>query len=108
MLKLRIMRWNGKCRKHPAFDPAKDGRGAVKGGCKACEALCDINDIAERLKRAITDARPQFPQTRERKRKEPEQPHQYTIEDLLMAPGNIMHAFNERHPELNQTGEANV
>jgi hypothetical protein len=71
MLKLRIMKWNGKCRKHPKFDPEKEGRGAIKGGCVPCAVLCDINDIAHNLKRAVNDARSQFPATRERKQKPP-------------------------------------
>lgn len=38
MLKLRA-RWDGKCPKHPRFDPRKDGPAGVKGGCETCLAL---------------------------------------------------------------------
>ncbi|HZT29198.1 MAG TPA: hypothetical protein VFA33_04905 [Bryobacteraceae bacterium] len=48
MLKLRI-RADLKCKKHPHFDPAKEGRGAIKGGCIACETLCDLHLQSEKL-----------------------------------------------------------
>jgi hypothetical protein len=41
MLKLGIVRFRGKCSKHPHYDP-HEGQGAIKGGCKRCEALSDI------------------------------------------------------------------
>src|SRR5579863_8770522 len=33
-----MVRFRGKCSKHPHFDP-HEGLGAIKGGCKKCEAL---------------------------------------------------------------------
>jgi hypothetical protein len=42
-------RWKRRCSKHPRFNPAKGGRGAVKGGCRFCQALCDVYEQAVRL-----------------------------------------------------------
>ena len=42
MLKIGSVRWRGKCPRHPRFDPYLDGRGAIRGGCEKCAALCDI------------------------------------------------------------------
>jgi len=33
---------SAKCQRHPHYNPEKDGRGAVKGGCTACLALFDL------------------------------------------------------------------
>ena len=41
MLKLGTLRWKGKCRRHPGYDPA-DGEGAIKGACEKCYMLLDI------------------------------------------------------------------
>jgi hypothetical protein len=48
MLKLGTLRWKGKCKRHPAFDPA-DGEGAIKGACTRCYALLDIYAQHRRL-----------------------------------------------------------
>ncbi len=42
MLKIGSVKWRGKCPRHPKFDPYLDGRGAIRGGCEKCAALCDI------------------------------------------------------------------
>lgn len=41
MLKLGTLRWKGKCKRHPAYDPV-DGEAAIKGACARCYALLDI------------------------------------------------------------------
>lgn len=71
MLKLRIRKWNGKCRKHPNFDPDKTGRGGVKGGCKECNLLVDVWELSGQLNMKIRDAAKVLPATRERKPKPP-------------------------------------
>ncbi len=43
MLKIGSVRWRGKCPRHPRFDPYMDGRGAIRGSCEKCTALCDIH-----------------------------------------------------------------
>jgi len=49
MLKIGIVKWRGKCSKHPGFDPYLDGRGAVRGGCTRCEALVEIQECHQRM-----------------------------------------------------------
>jgi hypothetical protein len=39
MLKIENVKWHGKCSRHPMFDPAADGIGAIKGGCTRCLEL---------------------------------------------------------------------
>jgi hypothetical protein len=39
MLKIEKVKWHGKCSRHPMFDPAADGIGAIKGGCPRCLEL---------------------------------------------------------------------
>lgn len=48
MLKIGTVKWNGKCGKHPMFDPDADGPGAVKGGCTRCAELVAIHESHQR------------------------------------------------------------
>jgi hypothetical protein len=41
MLKIRA-RWQGKCPKHPRYNPDKDGEVGIKGGCATCTVLLDV------------------------------------------------------------------
>jgi hypothetical protein len=41
MLKLGTLRWKGRCKRHPRYDPA-DGEGAIKGACESCLRLLEI------------------------------------------------------------------
>jgi hypothetical protein len=34
-----VYRIKGRCSRHPAYNPVKDGKGGVKGGCSECDAL---------------------------------------------------------------------
>jgi hypothetical protein len=49
MLKIGVVRWRGKCSKHPGFDPFADGPGAVKGGCERCAKLLEIHNCHQRM-----------------------------------------------------------
>jgi hypothetical protein len=49
MLRIGTVRWQGKCSKHPRFDPVSDGAGGVKGGCERCEALVEIQKHHARM-----------------------------------------------------------
>jgi hypothetical protein len=49
MLKIGVVRWRGKCSRHPSFDPCFDGPGAIKGGCTRCAALVEIYDLHQRM-----------------------------------------------------------
>ena len=42
MLRIERSRWQGKCSRHPMFDPEADGIGAIKGGCPRCLELQSI------------------------------------------------------------------
>ncbi len=44
MLKIGVVRWRGKCSRHPSFDPYSDGKGAIKGGCAKCTELFEIHE----------------------------------------------------------------
>jgi hypothetical protein len=48
MLKIGTVKWQGKCPRHPMFDPESDGRGAIKGGCPRCQELQAIHDSHQR------------------------------------------------------------
>ena len=34
-----VYRINGRCSRHPAYNPVKDEQGGIKGGCEECHAL---------------------------------------------------------------------
>ncbi len=42
MLKLGSVRWRGKCSRHPGYNPAIDGPGAIRGNCPKCNQLLQI------------------------------------------------------------------
>lgn len=49
MLKIGVIRWRGKCSKHPMFDPLTDGPGAVRGGCEKCTTLMEIHNCHQKM-----------------------------------------------------------
>jgi len=65
MLKIGTVRWQGKCSKHPRFDPAIDGAGGVKGGCERCSVLVEIQKHHARMVTLMRSFAP--PQTPKRK-----------------------------------------
>jgi hypothetical protein len=42
MLRIGAVQWKGRCSKHPRYNPAIDGLGGIRGGCRRCEMLLDI------------------------------------------------------------------
>jgi hypothetical protein len=54
-------RVKAKCNRHPRYNPERDGRGGIKGGCSTCFSLFDLHqaklslDAAHRefLRRAV-------------------------------------------------------
>jgi hypothetical protein len=44
--------------KHPGFDPAMDGPGAVKGNCQRCNDLVMIHDLHQKALRLMRTFRP--------------------------------------------------
>ena len=59
MLKIGTVKWKGKCSRHPAFDPAADGPGAIKGGCPRCQDLQTIFDTHQKALRLMRTFTPQ-------------------------------------------------
>ncbi len=55
MLKIGVVRWKGRCAKHTLYDPAVDGLGGIKGGCRRCELLLDIYANHEKLIRLLRE-----------------------------------------------------
>ena len=49
MLKIGLVKWRGKCSRHPMFDPFEGGRGGVKGGCPRCTALVEICEMHQKM-----------------------------------------------------------
>lgn len=55
MLKIGVVRWKGRCARHPRYDPAADGIGGIRGGCKRCELLLDIYTQHDKLLRLLRE-----------------------------------------------------
>lgn len=49
MLKIGTVKWQGKCSRHPMFNPESDGPGAIRGGCARCQDLQMIFDCHRRM-----------------------------------------------------------
>jgi hypothetical protein len=49
MLKIGVVRWRGKCSRHPSFDPYSDGQGAIKGACPKCQELFEIHELHRKM-----------------------------------------------------------
>jgi hypothetical protein len=58
MLKIGSIKWRGKCTKHPRFDPAMDGPGAIRGNCERCNDLVVIHDLHQKALRIMRTFRP--------------------------------------------------
>ncbi len=58
MLKIGSVKWRGKCSKHPGYDPADGGIGAIKGNCEKCNALAEIYDHHTKIMRLIRGFQP--------------------------------------------------
>ena len=42
--KLKVAeRVKAKCERHPRYNPERDGRGGIKGGCSTCFSLYDLH-----------------------------------------------------------------
>ncbi len=52
-MKIRTRRFDGRCARHKRYNPAVDGRGAIKGGCPRCSLLFDIWETSLRLNQLI-------------------------------------------------------
>jgi hypothetical protein len=52
-LKIRARKFDGRCGRHKRYNPAVDGRGAIKGGCPRCELLFEIWEASLKLNQLI-------------------------------------------------------
>jgi hypothetical protein len=52
-MKIRSRKFDGRCARHRRYNPAVDGRGAIKGGCSRCNLLADIWEASLRLNQLI-------------------------------------------------------
>jgi hypothetical protein len=52
-LKIRARKFDGRCGRHKRYNPAIDGRGAIKGGCPRCNLLCEIWEASLKLNQLI-------------------------------------------------------
>ena len=48
-MKIRGRKFEGRCARHKRYNPAVDGRGAIKGGCTRCALLADIWEASLKL-----------------------------------------------------------
>ena len=46
-------RVQGKCDRHPRYNPEKEGRAGIKGGCSACYSLLDLHNARLKLDAAV-------------------------------------------------------
>ena len=52
-MKIRSRKFDGRCAKHKRYNPAVDGRGAIRGGCARCSLLFDIWEASLKLNQLI-------------------------------------------------------
>jgi hypothetical protein len=54
--KLKVVeRVKAKCERHPRYNPERDGRGGIKGGCSTCFSLYDLHQARLMLDSAHRD-----------------------------------------------------
>ena len=58
-MKIRSRKFEGRCARHKRYNPAIDGRGAIKGGCARCSLLFDIWESSLKLNQLIRKFDPQ-------------------------------------------------
>jgi hypothetical protein len=58
-VKIRSRKFEGRCARHKRYNPAVDGRGAIKGACPRCSLLFDIWESSLRLNQLIRKFDPQ-------------------------------------------------
>ena len=79
-------RVKAKCDRHPRYNPERDGRGGIKGGCSTCFSLFDLHqarlslDAAHRefLRRALPWTRIRLTRAKSRPVKPDDAPFQGT------------------------------
>ncbi|HZT34117.1 MAG TPA: hypothetical protein VFA33_29765 [Bryobacteraceae bacterium] len=57
-MKIRTRRFEGRCAKHKTYNPAVDGREAIRGSCPRCALLAEIWETSLRLNSLIRKFNP--------------------------------------------------
>ncbi len=52
-LKIRARKFDGRCARHKRYNPAVDGRGAIRGACARCTLLYEIWETSLKLNQLI-------------------------------------------------------
>lgn len=63
-MKVRSRKFEGRCAKHKAYNPAVEGRDGVRGTCARCILLCDIWESSLKLNQLIRRFDPQHDDAR--------------------------------------------
>jgi hypothetical protein len=59
-LKIRSRKFDGRCAKHKAYNPAVDGPGAIRANCAKCGLLWEIWETSLRLNKLIRKFDPDY------------------------------------------------
>jgi hypothetical protein len=70
-LKIRARKFVGRCARHKGYNPAVDGRGGIRGGCRRCTLLSEIWETAMRLNQLIRSFDPNYDDVKKVVPKEP-------------------------------------
>jgi hypothetical protein len=81
--KLKVAeRIKAKCERHPRYNPERDGRNGIKGGCSTCYSLYDLHQARLMLDSAHREfLRKAIPWTR---KSEPRKPRPLDPRDMPM------------------------
>jgi hypothetical protein len=60
LLKIRSRKFDGRCARHKRYNPAIDGRGAIRGGCPRCNLLFEIWETSLKLNQLIRKFDPAY------------------------------------------------
>ena len=59
-MKIRSRKFDGRCARHKGYNPAVDGAGGIRGGCKRCALLAEIWETSLRLNQLIRKFDPNY------------------------------------------------
>jgi len=59
-LKIRARKFDGRCARHKAYNPAVDGLGGIRGACSRCTLLFEIWEASLRLNKLIRSFDPGY------------------------------------------------
>ena len=70
-LKIRARKFDGRCARHKAYNPAVDGLGGIRGACARCTLLFEIWEASLRLNKLIRTFDPSHDDLKRRVEKPP-------------------------------------